>query len=224
MNVYLEDWIGIFSAAAIASAKNLEFGLVKIGDPMNDNRFELLLFCPTDSIREAMEQSNPWTNKQTNFFVHHLSYQKISDLKRLFEILDRYLAKNFEFGLVKIGDPMNDNRFELLLFWPPLTHISLLLPGFCSTLWCEFLFVYKLYGPLAFSIHFHSLNLKLLVKLILSRHAKKKGSQATTAYYSNCDTELRRVFYSWRWKFCQKVSTKVQSRQFFMYRPVYIYY
>ena len=144
---------------------------------MNDNRFELLLFCPTDSIREAMEQSNPWTNKQTNFFVHHLSYQKISDLKRLFEILDRYLAKNFEFGLVKIGDPMNDNRFELLLFWPPLTHISLLLPGFCSTLWCEFLFVYKLYGPLAFSIHFHSLNLKLLVKLILSRHAKKREAK-----------------------------------------------
>ena len=61
-NIYLENWIGIFSAAAIASAKNLEF------------------------------------------------------------------------GLVKIGDPMNDNRFELLLFWPPLTHISLLLPGFCSTL------------------------------------------------------------------------------------------
>ena len=124
-----------------------------------------------------MEQSNPWTNKQTNFFVHHLSYQKISDLKRLFEILDRYLAKNFEFGLVKIGDPMNDNRFELLLFWPPLTHISLLLDSFCSSLWCEFLFVYKLYGPLAFSIHFHSLNLKLLVKLILSRHAKKREAK-----------------------------------------------
>ena len=44
------------------------------------------------------------------------------------------LAKNFEFGLVKIGDPMNDNRFELLLFWPPLTHISLLLDSFCSSL------------------------------------------------------------------------------------------
>ena len=72
---------------------------------------------------------------------------------------------------------MNDNRFELLLFWPPLTHISLLLPGFCSSLWCEFLFVYKLYGPLAFSIHFHSLNLKLLVKLILSRHAKKREAK-----------------------------------------------
>ena len=71
---------------------------------------------------------------------------------------------------------MNDNRFELLLFWPPLTHISLLLDSFCS-LWCEFLFVYKLYGPLAFSIHFHSLNLKLLVKLILSRHAKKKEAK-----------------------------------------------
>ena len=87
------------------------------------------------------------------------------------------LAKNFEFGLVKIGDPMNDNRFELLLFWPPLTHISLLLDSFCSSLWCEFLFVYKLYGPLAFSIHFHSLNLKLLVKLILSRHAKKREAK-----------------------------------------------
>ena len=101
-------------------------------------------------------------------------------IERLFGKSDRYLAtalaKNFEFGLVKIGDPMNDNRFELLLFWPPLTHISLLLPGFCS-LWCEFLFVYKLYGPLAFSIHFHSLNLKLLVKLILSRHAKKREAK-----------------------------------------------
>ena len=46
MIVYLEDWIGIFSAASIALAKNFEFGLVKIGDPMNDNMFGLLLFWP----------------------------------------------------------------------------------------------------------------------------------------------------------------------------------
>ena len=131
-------------------------------------------------------------------------------IEHLFGRLDRYLlCCCYSFGQKlwvwprKNRNPMNDNRFELLLFWPPLTHISLLLDSFCS-LWCEFLFVYKLYGPLAFSIHFHSLNLKLLVKLILSRHAKK-GSQATTAYYSNCDTDLRRVFYSWRWKFSPKV-------------------